>query len=287
MTLSGHTDAVLDQCWNWQGTRLATTSRDKHLRIFDPRSSNIVAETKAHDGVKGSRVVWLGNSPHILTTGFSKMSDRQFSLWDERNMAAPVKTENLDTSSGLLIPHYDAGTGLLFLAGKGDGNMRYYEMVPEAAPYYHFIGEYKSVDPQRAVTFLPKRAVSVSENEVCRAYKVHGNMVEPISFRVPRKSEGFQADIFPPTPGPTPALSSSAFFEGGEASCEPILVSLENGFQPAMRRDFTVSLDGLTAAASNSHSASGTLDTEAGLLEQIKQLQAENAALRAQLAKQA
>jgi hypothetical protein len=34
---------------------------------------------------------------------------------------------------------------------------------------------------------LPKRSVNVAECEVVRAYKVTSSLVEPISFKVPRK----------------------------------------------------------------------------------------------------
>ncbi len=49
------------------------------------------------------------------------------------------------------------------------------------------MSEYKSADPQRGIGFLPKRAVNVNDVEVARAFKVHVSMVEPISFKVPRK----------------------------------------------------------------------------------------------------
>lgn len=276
-TLTGHGDAVLDQSWDHAGSLLATSSRDKLLRIFDPRAQETAqAETRAHDGVKGVRVVWLGSTGRLLTTGFSRTSDRQFAVWDQRNLAQALKTENLDTSSGLLIPHYDADTRLLFLSGKGDGNIRYYEMVDEA-PHYHFIAEHKSNEPQRAVTFLPKRACSVSENEVVRAYKVMASTVEPISFRVPRRVEGFQADLFPPTPGPVPALTAADWLAGQTA--DPKLVSLEHGFQSALRRDFTISLDGLDTMA-QSRSALSIVE-EAG--DDTARLRAEIAALKLEL----
>lgn len=35
--------------------------------------------------------------------------------------------------------------------------------------------------------FLPPRALNVDENEIARAFKCVGTMVEPISFIVPRK----------------------------------------------------------------------------------------------------
>ena len=107
-------------------------------------------------------------------------------VWDSRNPDTPVKTENLDTMSGGLMPFFDADTKVLYLAGKGDGNIRYYEFVEEP-PYVFYLTEYKSSEPQRGLAFLPKRACNISECETARVFKVHPDRVEPISFKVPRK----------------------------------------------------------------------------------------------------
>jgi coronin-1B/1C/6 len=78
-----------------------------------------VQEGNGHQGIKGSRVVWLGDSDRLVTTGFSRMSDRQLNLWDTANLEKPIKSEFLDTSSGVIMPFYDIDTKMLYLAGKG------------------------------------------------------------------------------------------------------------------------------------------------------------------------
>ncbi len=84
------------------------------------------------------------------------------------------------------MPFFDNDTNVLFLAGKGDGNIRYYEIVDDA-PYIHYLSEFKSNVPQRGMCMLPKRAVNVSECEIVRVLKLGVKLVEPISFQVPRK----------------------------------------------------------------------------------------------------
>lgn len=49
---------------------------------------------------------------------------------------------------------------------KGDGNIRYFEL-DDAAPYAHYISDFKSATPQRGLGWVPKRGVSVGECEVC------------------------------------------------------------------------------------------------------------------------
>lgn len=77
---------------------------------------------------------------------------------------------------------------------RADGNIRYYEYE---ADNLHFLSEFGAKDPQRGMTFLPRRALDVSENEVARAFKISGSTVEPLAFIVPRKAENFQACVAP------------------------------------------------------------------------------------------
>lgn len=208
-------EAIQSASWSANGSLLVTTSRDKKLRVWDVRQEKPAIEVAGHQGAKNSRSVWMGEHDRIATTGFSKMSDRQLALWDIKAPNAPVDGfQMLDSISGICIPFWDDGTNCLYLAGKGDGNIRYYEYENNK---FEYLSEYKSADPQRGVAFLPKRGVNMHDNEVMRAYKtVNDSYIEPISFIVPRRAESFQEDIYPPTIGLKPAMSGSEWFEGAE-----------------------------------------------------------------------
>jgi len=164
--------------------------------VIDTRTNKVVQEAEAHQGVKGSRACWLGTKEKIFSSGSTKTSEREFCLWDPRDFSKPLQKTSVDSASGILMPFYDNDTNVLFLAGKGDGNVRLYEIVDEA-PYIHYLNEYKSNTPQRGMCMVPKRCVNVSDCEIVRLMKVGVKTVEPIAFQVPRKSDVFQDDIFP------------------------------------------------------------------------------------------
>ncbi|KAK8123632.1 hypothetical protein PG999_003550 [Apiospora kogelbergensis] len=190
-----HPDIVQSLSWNASGSMLVTTSRDKKIRVWDVRQEKPAAEHAGHEGAKNSRVVWLGEQNRFATTGFSKMSDRQLALWEPGNTSPIGGFHTLDSISGVCMPFWDDSCHCLYLAGKGDGNIRYFEYENDK---FEFLSEYKSGDPQRGLAFLPKRGVNVHENEVMRAFKtVNDGYIEPVSFTVPRRAETFQSDIFP------------------------------------------------------------------------------------------
>ncbi|KAK5687068.1 Coronin-like protein crn1 [Elasticomyces elasticus] len=213
MTLK-HNDIVQSLSWSANGSMMVTTSRDKRLRFWDVRQEKPAHEVQGHMGAKSSRSVWMGEHDRIVTTGFSKMSERQLGLWDLRDPSKPVGGDfiPMSSSSAVSMPFWDEGTQMLYMAGKGDGNITYFEYEHDK---FEPLSEYKSPDPQRGMAFMPKRGVNTHENELARAYKtVDDRLIEPIPFIVPRRSETFQDDIYPATVGLKPAMSSSEWLDG-------------------------------------------------------------------------
>jgi len=227
--VGGHPDIIQSSGWDYTGTLYATASKDKKVRVLDPRSGQIISDVEAHPGVKGMRLAFLGSKDKLFTMGFSKTSERQYSLWDPRNFGAALKTENIDTASGIIMPFYDNDTNMLYLAGKGDGNIRYYEIVDEA-PYIHFLSEYKSASPQRGMGWTSKLCMDLGSCEIARLLKITATACEPISFTVPRKGDIFQDDLYPPTFAHEPSLNSDQWFKGSNGT--PKLISLAPGFVP-------------------------------------------------------
>ena len=228
-TLRGHNDAIQCLAYNPTGTLLVTTCRDRKIRLFDPRTgSDPIRVADGHGGIKGARVTWMGDHDRIATTGFSKMSDRQTGIWETGGFTN-VKMVSIDQSAGVIMPFF-TDNNILFLAGKGDGNIRYYEYENDSL---HSLAEYKSTDPQRGMCFLPRRSLNVSECEIARAYKVSGTTVEPLAFIVPRKSDSFQSDIFPAAPSLEPALTATDFFAGKDIKRK--VVDLSSGTTSAVQ----------------------------------------------------
>ncbi|CAG01931.1 unnamed protein product, partial [Tetraodon nigroviridis] len=213
-TISHHTDVVLSMSFSTDGSLFATTCRDRKIRLVESRSGNLLREAscKAH---KASKVLILGNMKMLLSTGTSRWNERQMVLWDQDDLSVPLVQENLDGSSGVLFPFYDPDTHMLYIAGKGDGNIRYYEISSEK-PFVHYLTEYRSHLPQKGMGVMPKRGLDVSSCEVFRFYKLVTikSLIEPLSMIVPRRSESYQEDIYPMTAGNTPALTAEEWLSG-------------------------------------------------------------------------
>ena len=70
---------------------------------------------------------------------------------------------------------------------------------------------------------LPKKACDVNRCEVARIMKLTSSGdVEPLPFIVPRKFEGYQPDVYPPSFAGIPALSAEEWRQGQNSN--PILM---------------------------------------------------------------
>jgi len=69
----------------------------------------------------------MGRNENFTSFGYSKTSDREYKLWDLKNLAKPIVSNKIDNSASSMLPYYDIDRHILYLFGKGAGNIRYYE----------------------------------------------------------------------------------------------------------------------------------------------------------------
>jgi coronin-1B/1C/6 len=219
-------DTLFSLEWNHDGSLLGSSSKDKKIRMFDPRQLDKAQSTVAFDGTQTSKIFWVPKFGWIGATGFSKSAKRQVKLFDLRKSTEPILSNDIDQSAGVLLPHWDNDNGILFLAAKGEGNINYYELENDEK-MMHNLSAYRSTVPQKGGGWLPKKCMDVWKCEIDRFLKLTESSVIPVSFIVPRKAgtEVFQKDIFPDAYAGEPALSASDWLAGQNK--DPILTSMD------------------------------------------------------------
>jgi len=237
ITVGGHGGIIQSLNWNYTGTTLVTYCKDKKMRLSDPRANKVTAEVETHQGVKGGRALWMGKHEMIISVGFSKAAEREYLVFDPRSIDAPIAKAAMDNSAGVLMPFYDEDSEILFLVGKGDGNLRYYEVEKDAPPaeMVNYISAYASNEPTAGCGFMPKRGCDVATNEIVRLFKQTGSVLQPLSFKVPRKSDIFQDDIFPDCRSDEPSINQDQWLAGENGTVKT--KSLSGGFVKSDRGD--------------------------------------------------
>jgi len=261
-----HTDIILSFDWNADGSQVATTSKDKKIRIYDPRDSKAVASVEGFAGTKKASVLWASNQEKLLGVGFSKNSTRQYGIWDPKKLDTPLTLVDLDQSAGVFIPFYDPDNSILYLAGKGDASIRYFELVKEK-PYLHVLSEFRDTSSQQGIAWLPKRACDTTKCEIAVCMRLMKEAVVPISFQVPRKSDLFQKDLFPDAYAGVPSLEAKEWLAGENRA--PKLKSMKPGAASAES-------DGPKVAAFTAKKSAAELQEEVDrLTKRVAELEAE------------
>jgi len=237
--VGGPTNIIQSIDWNYDGSLICSNSKDKNVRLIDIRAQKEIASGESHVGVKGGRALFMGKHAYIASIGFGKGASREYKLFDQRKIdAGPICQSSIDNAAGVIMPFYDEDSDLLFLAGKGDGAIRYYEILVEEEPakMVSQCGSFSSNNPTAAACSLPRRYCDISQTEIIRIYKFSKGVCYPLQFCVPRRSaELFADDIYPPCRGDEPAISKADWFAGKSAT--PKLVSLEGGFVSSATND--------------------------------------------------
>ncbi|XP_065540228.1 coronin-7 isoform X3 [Lathamus discolor] len=225
--LDSHGDQLQSLAWKRDGRLLGTSCKDKKLRIFDPRVSPAASQSVlGHENNKDSRLLWMGSSDCLISIGFSQMREREVKLWDTRRFSGAMLTMALDTSPGAAIPLYDADTGLLVMAGKGE-NFLYCFEVAATQPALTQVTQCRTEGSTRGLAAVPRLALDVMACEVLRVLQLTDTALVPVSYVVPRKSvQDFHEDLFPDCTGTLPANSAQAWWAGdsqqvGKVSLHP------------------------------------------------------------------
>ncbi|XP_034047254.1 coronin-7-like [Thalassophryne amazonica] len=98
--LEQHSDQLQSLSWKQDGSLLASSCKDRMLRLFDCRAQlTPVQSVKSLQSNKDSRILWTKDDL-LVTTGFDTMRNREARLWDSRNLSSSLSSVSLGTSSG-------------------------------------------------------------------------------------------------------------------------------------------------------------------------------------------
>jgi coronin-1B/1C/6 len=270
-SFEGADNILHDIVWDYTGDQYACTCKDKYVRLVDPRANEAVASVLAHDGTKSTKVVYANDSGKLFTFGASRQSSREIKVWDIRSFEKPITTESIDTAAGGLIPLWDSDTSVLYLCGKGDGTVRLYEYEDKSPFIFKLNDGFRSNIPGKGYCMVPKRGLNIMKHETARILKVTNDSgIHPLNFEVPRKSDAFQDDIFPPTASDTPAHSHAEWMEGSSKAPVKISLSPSEFGQTVSQEAPKVPVKAFKTVASVSVELKGAQDKVKSLQDQLK-----------------
>lgn len=75
------------------------SKENKKIHVVDPRQPEAAIIGDAHKGIKAQRIQWNGKSGKIITLGASEYNEREFAVFDPRNISKPLVMKKLDQNT--------------------------------------------------------------------------------------------------------------------------------------------------------------------------------------------
>lgn len=84
----------------------------------------------------------------------------------------------LDDYNGIPFPFFDEDNKVVYVAGKGEAAISFFQYSTESPNYLDFLGAFKGKDPQKGFSMMPKRVVDIMTCEVMRGVRLTAKTVE-------------------------------------------------------------------------------------------------------------
>ncbi|CAI2349371.1 unnamed protein product [Caenorhabditis sp. 36 PRJEB53466] len=217
--MSGVTDKVQSMDWSEDGRLLAVSGdKGRQIVVFDARASAEPIQTMEGHGGMGREARVLFAADRLISTGFTNKRVQEVRVYDTGKWGAPIHTQEFVSTTGVLIPHYDPDTKLVFLSGKGTNKLFMLESQ-DRQPFLSHVFELTLPEQTLGATMGAKRRVRVMDGEVDTYYQLTKSSIVPTPCIVPRRSyRDFHADLFPETRGAEPGCSAAEWLRGTNAA---------------------------------------------------------------------
>lgn len=180
--------------FNAKGNLLGVMNKNKKANIFDVRVPD--TQILSVDGHGSSKVQKFGfaDGDYAFSSGFNNSGYREVKVYDIRNFTKEIQSHKIDSLSGMLSHFYDEDSGLLFVYGKGESVVTYLEFKEGSLKT---ASSYSGGDQQISLAFFPKRTVDYNSCELARCAKLTKNSCNYLSFKYPRRNQGFSEEFYP------------------------------------------------------------------------------------------
>lgn len=265
-------DQAYSMEWNSKGNLLGVMTKNKKANIYDVRSTeeNAVLTIDGHSSAKVQKF-GFADGDYAFSTGFSNSGYREIKLYDTRKFDKELSAHKLDTMSGMLSHYYDNDANLLFLFGKGEGAISFYEMH---GGEYKFANAYSGGDQSVGTAFFPKRTMDYNSCEIDRAAKLTKDSCVYVSFKYPRRNKGYDEEFYPEVVIGEPSTTLEEWQAGTDKPLErKNITEIENKFKSE-----PIVFDKKPVEARQSKvvaSLEDTLKENAQLKEKVKELESQ------------
>lgn len=205
--------------WNEGGTLIGVTTKDRHVKLFDPRANKSVFSTVIQTKAKPCKMIWVGEN-NFASIGFSNTNSRELKYWDIRmEKDTPVEIVKIDDNSATMKPFYDHESKLLYVTGKSEVTIHTFDFNYEKIK--HTLN-YQPKERSQEITMCDRKVIDYDNCEIDKFIKLTpNNELVYESFYVFRRVYKYDPILYPKVPNGEACMTYEEWIEG--ANKEPLM----------------------------------------------------------------
>lgn len=147
-----------------------------------------------------AKCAWIDNET-MITAGTDQMANREFFIWDTRNLSQKVTKGEFPSGVGPTHLYMDHEHRIIYAAFRGELGIGIYQYNTKAPSHLIHLTTYNSPKPTRGFGPMPKWVVEPGTHEVNRFARVDNEgKLEYVSFRLKNRTGLYQDDLYLPIP---------------------------------------------------------------------------------------
>lgn len=206
--------------WSADGNQVIYGSKDPEAFMLDPRAPEVVTKFQGFNGKKPNKFFFMPCFGWIGGLGVVKGNRQCIKIWDQKNMEKEIFKFDLAISRNKAFPIWDDDIQQLFVWAKGTTQVQQFDVKDDKNKMKLLNAHQTPGAAQfKAGCFAPKRAVDTHKHEIqafyaCYKGKSSPNIVSRLSVITPRKAQAFQSDLFPPSWNGEPVVEVNDWLTG-------------------------------------------------------------------------
>jgi len=233
-----------------------------------------------HEGPRACKFGYLEDGL-IISGGSNKMAEREYAIWDVRNLEKKVVGGPLGSGLGVGHLYIDQQHKIVYCAGRGESNIGMWQYDPTVPGHMQFLSNHSEKWPTKGFSMMPKWTLNTENHHVTNFVHLDNKgTIQYLNFSLQNRTNLYQPELYPKFPSWKPSSNYEEWASKVDKECHWMELNEDNKLPETYHSEWAKKINeahGTMKAAPTDSKGGDTAETLAKVAELEKQLEAAKA----------